>query len=374
MALRTEIVLFSNIRRDDIGRKQYSEGHFSFLDRSARPAMGRVRELLERWLSEYPREGQPELCRRIQSGDDEHFNAAVFELYIHQILLRTQHRVEIHRGEGDGKRPDFFAKGTDGAALVLEAIVATEASDASKGGQNRLNQFYDITETLESADFRLHRRSEGEPKTPLPSERWLRELKAWIASLDYNAIALQEQQGAVDLIPELRLEHDGLTVTFTPFLRPQGDRGQPHLRMIASQSSGAVSVRSRDAIKRAVKKKASRYGRPESPYLIAIDGFGESCDREEFRHALYGPDGLWKNTGKPTCTRVSGVLAAEQLMHLTLGCAPLYLFHNPFAARPYSGSLCKLPQARWTDGRVHYTEGISAGRLLGLPEGWPHVE
>ena len=371
--LRTKIVLFSDIERDDMRPAPHSEGRFSYLDHLARPEFGRIRQLLEKWLTGYPTEWRPELCRRIQSEEDHHFIAAVFELYVNQILRCTQHQVEIHREEDAGKRPDFSATATDGAAFVLEATVVTETSDARKGAQKRENQLYDIINRLESPHFFLRWESEGQPKTPAPAKSWLQKLDKWIASLDYDAIAQRCQQGAFDLLPELRLEHEGLTVTFTPYPKLQGARSEPHGRLIGLKSSGVVCINSRDAIKKAVEKKASRYGKLNSPYLIAINEVQWYCDREEFEFALYGADGLWKPTGYAKCKGVSAVLASLRLFETTLGSADLCLYHNPFARHPYSGSLCQLHQAHWENGRVRYTKGTNAGEILGLPDGWPHV-
>jgi hypothetical protein len=50
---------------------------------------------------------------------------------------------------------------------------------------------------------------EGEPKTPIPGDRWLRELRKWVASLDYEDIVATGRQGAFDLLPMLSLEHEG---------------------------------------------------------------------------------------------------------------------------------------------------------------------
>lgn len=370
--LRT--VLFSQIHRVDTGPSRHSESRFSYLDRSARPTMGRIRQVLERWWAEFPLAEQAELRKRIRSEDDRQHFAAVFELYIHQILLRTQHHVEIHRQGDRGKCPDFLATASDCTSFVLEATVATETDQAQQGAEKRKNQLYDTINKLESPDYFLDLEMEGEPKTPIPGERWLRELRKWVASLDYEDIVATGRQGAFDLLPMLSLEHDGLTVTFKPIAKKAEARGHTNVRPIGVQCFEAVCVRSWEAIQRAVQKKASRYGTQDIPYLIAINGVGVNCDYDEFERALYGPDGLWRNGRPPAHTRVSAILAVEQLVPATIGSVNPCLFHNPFAANPYSGPLCQLPQVRLMKQEVRQIPGISASDLLGLPSGWPLSE
>lgn len=368
------IPLFSDIQRVDTGPARYSESRFSYLDRSARPAFERIRQLLDRWYANFPAAEQAQLRNRVQSGDDHQFLAAVFELYIHEILLRTSHRVEIHRKGTAAKQPDFSATAPDGTSVVLEAIVATETTDAQKGAEKRKSQLYDMIDRLECPDFFLSMEIEGEPNTPIPGDQWLRDLRKWVSSLDYDAVVLLGQQRAFDLLPTLTLEHDGLVVTFSPIAKKQENRGQTNVRPIGVQSFDAEWVQSWKAIQRAVHKKASRYGKQDCPYLIAINGAGHNCDFEEFEQSLYGSDGLWSVRRQPTHTRVSAILAVVQLVATTIGCAEARLFHNPFATNPYSGPLCQLPQARRIEGDLHRTSGTSASELLGLPKGWPHFE
>ena len=229
---------------------------FSYLDRSARPAFERIRQLLDRWYASFPAAEQAQLRNRVRSGDDHHFLAAMFELYIHEILLRTTHRVEIHRKGTAAKQPDFSATTPDGTPVVLEAIVATETTDAQKGAEKRKSQLYDMIDRLECPDFFLSMEIEGEPNTPIPGDQWLRELRKWVSSLDYDAVAILGQQQAFDLLPTLTLEHDGLVVTFSPIAKKQENRGQTNVRPIGVQSFDAEWVQSWKAIQRAVRKKS----------------------------------------------------------------------------------------------------------------------
>jgi hypothetical protein len=366
--------LFSDIQRVDIGPARYSESRFSYLDRSARPAFERIRHLLDRWRADFPATEQAQLGNRIRSGDDHQFIAAVFELYVHQILLRTNHRVEIHREGTTAKQPDFSATTSDGASVVLEAIVATETTDAQKGAEKRKSQLYDVIDRLECPDFFLSMEIEGEPNSPIPGDRWLRELKSWVSSLDYDAIALLGRQQAFNPLPTLLLEHDGLVVTFSPIAKGKETRGQTSGRPIGVRLFGVEYPQSWKAIQRAVHKKASRYGKQDCPYLIAINGAGYNCDFEEFEQAMYGPDGLWSVKRQPTHTRVSAILAVVQLVATTIGCAEARLLHNPFAANPYSGPLCQLPQAHRIEEDVRRTKGIAVSELLGLTKGWPQFD
>ena len=55
----------------------------------------------------------------------------------------------------------------------------------------------------------------------------------------------------------------------------------------------------------------------------------------------------------------------------TLASCDVRLFHHPWALRPYSGVLTKLPQRAVRDGKYMDLDGMALADLLGLPAGWP---
>ena len=80
--------LFDTISRHDEGLPQFAEPEFIYLNRSAKPDVSHIRELLEAWLSRYPTSVQTDLCGRFRSPDDTPHRSAFFELFLHELLLR----------------------------------------------------------------------------------------------------------------------------------------------------------------------------------------------------------------------------------------------------------------------------------------------
>jgi hypothetical protein len=48
------VAVFDDIPRTYMGPSGFAEGTFAYYNRSARPEVGRVRDLLERWVEAYP--------------------------------------------------------------------------------------------------------------------------------------------------------------------------------------------------------------------------------------------------------------------------------------------------------------------------------
>lgn len=81
-------MIFDVCERDDASPKKNQESDFEFLNRSARPEMSRVRDFIESITGSYSLAESKEIIARIKSGDDAHFKSAIFELVLHEALVR----------------------------------------------------------------------------------------------------------------------------------------------------------------------------------------------------------------------------------------------------------------------------------------------
>lgn len=67
---------------------------FAYLNSSARPEAGRVREALEDFITRFPEAHRGALIARLRSELDEVHHSAFFELALHELLLRSGHQIE----------------------------------------------------------------------------------------------------------------------------------------------------------------------------------------------------------------------------------------------------------------------------------------
>jgi hypothetical protein len=156
-----------------------------------------------------------------------------------------------------------------------------------------------------------------------------------------------------------------------------------------TQVSSGVRVRFANhvpPISRKVHDKAGHYGKLQLPYVIAVNALDPGVDEAGFEKALFGqepadlrnptrvggiPDGVWQSRFGQQWRRVSAVLAASGLHARNIARAPVWLYHNPWAERPYSSVLTRLPQLVPEGDKMKWVPGESLGSILGLPPGWP---
>ena len=384
-ALSAEASLFSDAVRTDPSPAGAEEDSFSFMDRVAQPYWQRVREALESWFQAYPAQHAVDLRGRFQSPlADQHF-AAWWELYLHHLFSCLGFDVEVHPELADvSSRPDFrLIRGSEPvlveAATTFSGIVAKDRNAAREAWiTSAINSVSNpnFFVQLEFVRVGTERPRVAEITAPL---------KGWLDSLDPDSIPTS----LLDR-PELRLTPRDWEFVLRPIPVTAEHRGSAHgLLGLGPAIAGYVNDSAK--LRATLDGKATKYGRPAEPYVIAVlmaTAFGEN---EAIENALLGSvavtldpavpgserlirqrNGFWLSGDQPRNTRVSAVVTGSGLMPWNAATTWPRLWPNPWAARPLTVELPLPLGVADTDGRVDY-EDVSGNpaAALGLPEDWP---
>lgn len=380
--------VFDSIARTDEGPQLYAEPAFTYLNRSARPEIVEVRSTIEEWFGNYPIGEQKHLQDRLRSTVDHQHLSALFELLLHEMLIRLGCRVEVHPSvtKNTDKRPDFMATGPSGEQFILEATLATAKSKAEAAAQARINEVYDAINRLDSPDYFIGLSVKGAPQSPPSAKRMKAFLRARLKELDFDEVAGMHQSYPEDL-PVWTFEHDGWQIDFRPIPKSPNSRGKPGIRPIGLISHEYVYVDSRTPLRQAIEEKAGRYGELGLPYLVAVNALDDyGVDNIDLMEALFGqemwitsfnsekpddwtmtrnPDGVWTSHSGPRYTRLSGVLFFSRFHPGMFKESEVKLIHNPWAKYPHRSVLCNLPQGIVADGKMKWRDGLSLVDILG---------
>jgi hypothetical protein len=378
--------LFDDIARTDLDDALWREPHFSYLNRSARSTFVTIRATLDEWFRHVPVERRNALRQRFRSLNNNQHDSALFELVLHEMLLRLGCTVVWEPTIGDrSTRPDFLVQTPDGQRFYLEATVVTGKSAEEAAAEARMNEVYDAINRLESPNFFIGVCVFGAPRSPVPAKRLRRFLAARLAELDPDEVNARFNARDPDGLPRWRFEHDGWIVDFFPIPKRDEARGRPGIRPLAMFYNANVTLDIVEHVRKAVESKASRYGQLDLPYLIAVN-VREAFREKEFCNALFGdltcqfdtasgamsgthrPNGAWSGRKH---TRVSAVLIADNLHPYRAAQASVAIWHNPWAARPATGLLPSITHYLPVNGRIQRRDGRTLGDLLNLPAGWP---
>ena len=386
--------LFDESSHTETGPKTESEPIFDYYNRSARPAVKLLREILELWFERYPSEERKNLRERFRSPKESNHLGAFFELYVHELFARMGFELRAHPPVQSASHPDFVACSRGEDNFYIEATIAGSPSETEQGEKARMSIVYDAINSIESPNFFLELEIIGAPNTPPPTRRLRRDLTKWLASLNPDHIALLHVDNKRSDIPTLPWSHDGWNLLFRPRPKSPKLRGRPGVRPIGLRLPEGGWLNTGFEIRRAIETKCEKYGELERPLVIAVNYIGFHCDNIDVMNALYGqesvlitlapdgsyternqrkPNGVWLGKDGPRKNATSGVLIANQLNPWSLGSETPELFHNPWASRPLPQSLLCIPQciADLSVGQVRHEAGRQAGEILGIPTPWP---
>ena len=378
--------------RDSLGPARYAESHFAYLDRSARRSSVAVRELMESWYAQYPSHAQRQLRSRIRQRDDQQFTAAFFELYCHALLEYFGYHVTVLDAQGDSrsKTPDFLVVAASGQEFLLEATLASDVPKERAARLKLIDQAYDALNRVHSPDFFLRVDVHGEAQSPIPGKRLRARTEEFLATLNWNDLS---DGRPLEKMPSFDFPHDGCTFTVAPIPKSAKSRGNADIRPLGMHGPGEGAwIDDRAPVKRAIEKKAGKYGELDRPFIVAVNALSSTIDRIDVMEALFGRerfvfhremapgdepqmvrdrDGAWIGPSGAKNTRVSAVLLGNCIQPWTVAAHVPVVYHNPWAKKPCTEQLRELPSALPVGDQMPVQAGTAESPPFNLPERWP---
>jgi len=337
------MTLFPQINGYSHEKKLNGESDYDFFTRVCDwPDMEKARDRLELWFSHVPCKEKSRIRQTMSRGGNTDFDACFFELFLHQFLLVSGCKPEIHPSLGrQGRKPDFAGCSVTGSDFVMEARVVTDKPDDERSKEKLQGQILDVLDSLSSphisfAISELAVKSDQPPSLSKIRKFALKQIAAAsddVASLQ-GAIWEYEEDARVKLV-----------------IRPIPLRKK---KWSSNVGIGPTKIRwgsPEAAIAAQLQKKATGYGKIEKPFVIAINVVSEWTNNlESVTKTLLGvpedvllrakgssaiqqhldSESFWYKDGAPQHRTVSAVLATRMFPWSVLR-APLRLYHNPHA-------------------------------------------
>jgi hypothetical protein len=350
--LVSTLPLFDDRRRDDDDYRHPGETTYTFLDRVSRPDLAAPREMLNAWFERWPADDREQLRARLMGKKPSDFDGAFWELYLHEVHSRLGFTITREpEVSGVTTRPDFLMDRDDGAFYLEATVVGPSGREvADRRGEDTV---IDLINAAYDPDFslRVHRVAIG-PQQPA-KRRIVAAVEKWLRTLDWSV----ERPRINDFRREpYHIEVDGTHLFVSPFARDPQVRGDRNFPTVVIRPTRFGVKNEPPMILDDLEDKASKFGRPDKPYVIALLCQRDIVDELDVEQALFGPEvvsipvgpdgpvgdarlnrdpqGFWQRGERKQATRVSAVLSAIHLHAWSADVVPLRLWHNPWAALP----------------------------------------
>ncbi|WP_199755242.1 hypothetical protein [Amycolatopsis sp. WAC 04197] len=360
------------------------ETQAGFLDRVAGSYWDQVRHVINEWCSHLPASSRPGLrSRLLDRNADSNVYSALWELYLHEMLLGSGYSVEIEQQVGTrGRKPDFLVSRGD-EQFVVEAIWTAERIGDPRHGKLAAQLRDAIEKNIQSPDFVLSMAIDSVGPALPPQKRLKSELGQFLSELDYGKVAAGgERQRA----PRYTWREAGWSVTFGAIPRAKRSRSGRIISIYPAMSFFRVDT---SPVLDAVKRKGGKYGRFGIPYVVAVGCAGAFVEDDDIEASLYGStieradragiptferqaDGYWKPGRDDEHSIVSGVLTVDNPAPWT------WTKKNPILwMSPRQGALPAPVLPTWSTARVdgalieREPAAVAPYIALGLAQDWP---
>jgi len=370
--------LFSNIRRTDDRPPMYGESPFGYLNLSACSKAQDIRNFLEDAFYQYPRSEKTELKTRIQLEDIVQSKSAIFELILHEILLKMGCQITVHPElENSEKKPDFLVKTKNGVQFYLEAVLVCDYNNYKSSLEEEKNKLFDqINEKFSEVQYANLWISIITPSSKSFSKKALyNDIKSKLDILKKNNtthINWKWKNNKGDWSIELQLWK-------------RTSNSKRFISCIYPYTASKIDVSK--TVRRAFKKKSTKYGDLKYPYALAINIDALYLENTDEMNALFGKEefiftkegvefvghqknGAWYGPKGPRNTRVCGAWLFDNLTSWRLNKRHM-LYLNPFSETSLSQNFYSLlPHARLIDEKMEWKEGRHVFEILGLDWKW----
>lgn len=339
------MTLFPAVNNYSSEKKPNNERRYDFFTRVCDwPDMEAARDRLELWFSHLPDKERALTRQAMSQGSDDQFDACFFELFLHELLLVSGCKPELHPPlAGRKKAPDFSVRSAGGSEFLMEATVVTDKPNDERSKEKLQGQILDMLDSLPSPHMSFAIGELAVKSAQPPSLRNMREfVMKQIAAAPDDAASLQD---AIWKYEDARVKLE---------IRPI-----PHNQKTWNSNVGIGPAKSRwggpeAAIAAKLRKKATRYGKLQKPFVVAVNVVSEWTNNltcvtrtllgvpEEILLRAEGTsayrrhlesESFWYKNRAPQHRTVSAVLATRMFPWSVLR-APLRLYHNPHARYP----------------------------------------
>jgi len=319
--------LFDKFERTNRDFSDYQSPTFEFFNETAKEEFSVIRDTLETWYLNFPKQNQAEFLGRFRSNDNQHLLGALLELFTHRLFSTIGFKIERTTTACD------FISSVDNCEVFLECTLSGNPLSNDMVEQH-VNLICDRLNGLKSKFFLNLSVEKFNNESPAQSKltRWIENK---IKEIDF--VEVQEKFIRDKSITEWIFNSNGWIINISIIPKSSASADSRNMGMISSGNGGFIdsSKYIYDAIH---GKRPSKYGRISKPYVIIVNSLDPTLDNDSVIQALYkyrdSEYGYFGNSRNQKNTSVSGVLIFKGLYLTSIHVPRIQYWPNPWAKYP----------------------------------------
>lgn len=372
------IKLFDKTSEFIEGPASNNENSFNYFHKSNRVDIKIIRVTLENWFSKYPETEKKELKIRFTKD----FDSAFFELFIHELFVKSGFEIVIHpEVKGSKKRPDFLII-KNGKQAYVEAKICLDKTEVEMAFERLQNEFYDKLSKVKIKGFLLAIKEVNfiTKKQPRVKEL-IAKIENEVAKLDPIQVTKDIQKYGFEECPRIEYENKDFNIIVEPIPLIESKKN-----IISENPIGMFPFEifwggGEESLRQSILKKANRYGKFEIPYLICINVLGKKTEKNDIENLVWGSppytsstnskdsDGIFYNSGKAQLKNVSGIFFTK-IFPSNIPNAKYWMYKNPFANNNFNFEDIDLVYSFIKDDQIISAEGTNFDRIFQIRKDW----
>lgn len=378
--------LFAQTTTDLEGPSNHNDDPFRYYEKSSRKDIRLIRELLNRWFSNYPKEHQ----RELKASFKKHFDDSFYELFLHQLFRDLGYKVEIHpKLSNSDKRPDFLIK-KGNQEIYVEAKITSGKSNKQKAFVRMRDQFYDNLNKIRTSKFYIQIESlEFKTGNQPSTSSLIHSIEEELHKYDPEVLIQEVEKYGFHKLPNFQIENDDikLNLRFLPKKRSARKEFQRPIGVFPFSTHWGGGEQN---LKEAIELKAKKFMNLDKPLLICINSLDEkTTDKMDVDFSIWGSKSLagkkifenkqdlisnfeqsiFIKNGNPRLEYLNGILVT-QIYPSNIPHARYYLYKNPFSSKTLDFEKIGLEYNAVVYKFNNEKEGQNLDSILGLSKDW----
>lgn len=383
----TQISLFDDVKRNDLNYSKNNENPYDFYNRSSRHQFVVVRELLNKWFSEYPNEEKLDLRNRFKKT----FNSAFYELFLYQLFINLGFQIEIHpKLPNTKKRPDFLIV-KDDLEIYVEAKIDNDKSTDLIALDRKISQFYDDLNKIKVKGFYFALSDLSLKDNSQPSaKKVIKFIEKEFDKLSTEFINHISLENDFDQMFYFHFEDENLSIKLTPIPADKSLKDEFIDNPIGMYPIKTFTGSGEQSMENSIKKKAKRYGKFDKPFIVCLNVISEKFPRSaDFERVIWRIDALialnkpetksyyWSrkddsifhNDKKINLENLSGVFITRVYPN-SIPNSKYFLFKHPYSSNNLDFNKLGLKYSYEKENYIYRSNGDDFDKIFNINKDW----